>query len=112
MKKIEAIINPIKLDEVKRALSEIGIRGMTITEVRGSGREGGRTRIFRGSEYTEDFLPKLKVEVVLRDEHTRAAIEAVIGAVKTGKIGDGKIFMGRVDQVVRIRTDEKGVQAI
>jgi nitrogen regulatory protein PII len=112
MKKIEAIIKPYKLEEVRDALGEIGVQGMTVTEVRGFGRQKGHTEIFRGSEYTVDFLPKIKVELVVPDEHADAAVAAVVKGARTGKIGDGKIFVGTIDHAVRIRTDETGVEAI
>ena len=112
MKKIEAIIKPFKLEEVKDALSELGIEGMTVSEVKGFGRQKGHTEIYRGSEYTVDFLPKIKLEVVLPDSRVDTAIEAIIKAAKTGKIGDGKIFVSLVEDAVRIRTDEKGDAAV
>ena len=112
MKKIEAIIKPFKLEEVKDALSEIGIEGMTVSEVKGFGRQKGHTEIYRGSEYTVDFLPKIKIEVVLADSQIEAAVAAVVKAARTGKIGDGKIFVSTVEQAVRIRTEEKGEQAV
>jgi nitrogen regulatory protein PII len=112
MKKIEAIIKPFKLEEVKDALSEIGIEGMTVTEVKGFGRQKGHTEIYRGSEYTVDFLPKIKVELVVADNQADAAISAIVKAAKTGKIGDGKVFVATVEEAVRIRTDEKGEAAI
>src|SRR6201994_3665635 len=106
MKKIEAIIKPFKLEEVKDALAEIGVEGMTVTEVKGFGRQKGHTEIYRGSEYTVDFLPKIKVEIVLTEEQVEAASNAIVKAAKTGKIGDGKIFISAVEQAIRIRTDE------
>ncbi len=112
MKKIEAIIKPFKLEEVKDALGEAGIEGMTVSEVKGFGRQKGHTEIYRGSEYTVDFLPKIKVELVLPDEQVEAAIKAIVGAAKTGKIGDGKIFVSTVEDAVRIRTGEKGNAAV
>jgi len=112
MKKVEAIIKPFKLEEVKDALGEAGIEGMTITEVKGFGRQKGHTEIYRGSEYTVDFLPKIKLEVVLPDQRVDAAIAAIVKAAKTGKIGDGKVFVSKIDDAVRIRTDEKGDQAV
>jgi len=112
MKKIEAIIKPFKLEEVKEALSGLGIEGMTVTEVKGFGRQKGHTEIYRGSEYTVDFLPKIKVEVVLADEAVKDAVEAIIKAAKTGKIGDGKVFISSIDNAVRIRTSETGEQAV
>ncbi len=112
MKKIEAIIKPFKLEEVKDALGEIGIEGMTVTEVKGFGRQKGHTEIYRGSEYTVDFLPKIKIELVLADEKLDEAVAAVVKAAKTGKIGDGKVFVSSVEEAVRIRTDEKGTAAV
>ena len=112
MKKVEAIIKPFKLEEVKDALGEVGIEGMTVSEVKGFGRQKGHTEIYRGSEYTVDFLPKIKVEMVLADKQVEAAIKAIVGAAKTGKIGDGKIFVSSVDEAIRIRTEEKGEQAV
>ncbi len=112
MKKIEAIIKPFKLEEVKDALSDIGVEGMTVTEVKGFGRQKGHTEIYRGSEYTVDFLPKIKLELVLPDSRVDAAVAAVVKAAKTGKIGDGKVFVSTVDDAVRIRTDEKGDAAV
>jgi nitrogen regulatory protein P-II 1 len=112
MKKIEAIIKPFKLDEVKDALSEIGVEGMTAIEVKGFGRQKGHTEIYRGSEYTVDFLPKIKLEVVIADSQADAAVEAIVKAAKTGKIGDGKVFVSEVDEAIRIRTEEKGEHAI
>lgn len=112
MKKIEAIIKPFKLDEVKDALTALGAEGMTITEVKGFGRQKGHTEIYRGSEYTVDFLPKLKMDIVVADEKVDGAIVAIIGAARTGKIGDGKIFILPLEQVIRIRTEEKGESAL
>jgi nitrogen regulatory protein P-II 1 len=112
MKKIEAIIKPFKLEEVKDALGEIGIEGMTVTEVKGFGRQKGHTEIYRGSEYTVDFLPKIKIELVLTDEKLDEAVQVIVKAAKTGKIGDGKVFVSSVDEAVRIRTDEKGPAAV
>ena len=112
MKKIEAIIKPFKLEEVKDALAEIGIEGMTVTEVKGFGRQKGHTEIYRGSEYTVDFLPKIKIEIVLGEAQVEAATAAIIGAAKTGKIGDGKIFILPVEEAIRIRTDETGDKAV
>ena len=112
MKKIEAIIKPFKLEEVKDALGEIGIEGMTVTEVKGFGRQKGHTEIYRGSEYTVDFLPKIKLELVVGDAQVDAALSSIIKAAKTGKIGDGKVFVSPVETAVRIRTEEKGDQAI
>src|SRR5437899_11032071 len=108
MKKIEAIVKPFKLDEVKDALSGVGVTGMTVTEVKGFGRQKGHTEIYRGSEYTVDFLPKLKIEIVLEDSETEGAVDAIIKAAKTGKIGDGKVFVSPIDDAIRIRTEEKG----
>ncbi len=112
LKKIEAIIKPFKLEEVKEALTELGIQGLTVTEVKGFGRQKGHTEIYRGSEYTVDFLPKVKVEVVVTEDLLEKAITAVVGAAKTGKIGDGKIFISSIDEVVRIRTEERGDKAV
>ena len=112
MKKIEAIIKPFKLEEVKDALAEIGIEGMTVSEVKGFGRQKGHTEIYRGSEYIVDFLPKIKVEVVLTDAQVEQATAAIVKAAKTGKIGDGKIFISNVDEAVRIRTEERGEKAV
>jgi len=112
MKKIEAVIKPFKLDEVREALSEIGIAGLTVTEVKGFGRQKGHTELYRGAEYVVDFLPKIKIEIVVATEHVEAAIDAIIKAARTGKIGDGKIFVTSVEQVVRIRTGETNEAAI
>jgi nitrogen regulatory protein P-II 1 len=112
MKKIEAIIKPFKLEDVKEALAGLGVEGMTVSEVKGFGRQKGHTEIYRGSEYTVDFLPKLKIEVVLADSNTDAAVEAIVRAAKTGKIGDGKVFVSPIENAVRIRTEEKGEQAV
>ena len=112
MKKIEAIIKPFKLDDVKEALQEIGLQGMTVVEAKGFGRQKGHTELYRGAEYVVDFLPKLKVEVVVGDEQVEAALEAIHKAAKTGKIGDGKIFVLDVQNVVRIRTGETGPAAV
>ena len=112
MKKIEAIIKPFKLEEVKDALSEAGVEGMTVSEVKGFGRQKGHTEIYRGNEYTVDFLPKIKIEIVLADNLVAAAVEAIVQAAKTGKIGDGKVFVSAVDEVVRIRTEERGEKAV
>ena len=112
MKKIEAIIKPFKLEEVKDALAVIGVEGMTITEVKGFGRQKGHTEIYRGSEYTVDFLPKLKMEIVLPDDKIDATVAAIIAAARTGKIGDGKIFVLPLEQVIRIRTEEKSDNAV
>jgi nitrogen regulatory protein P-II 1 len=112
MKKIEAIIKPFKLDEVKEALQEAGIQGLSVTEVKGFGRQKGHTELYRGAEYVVDFLPKVKIEVVLTDDMVDAAIEAIISAARTDKIGDGKIFVSPVEQAIRIRTGETGDDAI
>jgi nitrogen regulatory protein PII len=112
MKKVEAIIKPFKLEEVKDALGDVGIEGMTVSEVKGFGRQKGHTEIYRGSEYTVDFLPKIKLELVLPDGRVDAAVTAILKAARTGKIGDGKIFISTVDEAIRIRTDEKGEQAV
>ncbi len=112
MKKIEAIIKPFKVEEVKDALAEIGLEGMTVSEVKGFGRQKGHTEIYRGSEYTVDFLPKIKLEIVLADSRVDAAVKAIVGAAKTGKIGDGKIFLFDVHEAIRIRTEESGEKAI
>ena len=112
MKKIEAIIKPFKLDEVREALSELGCSGLTVTEVKGFGRQKGHTELYRGAEYTVDFLPKVKVEVILADSMVDKAIDAIIKAARTGKIGDGKIFVSPLEQVVRIRTGETGKDAL
>ncbi len=112
MKKIEAIIKPFKLDEVREVLSELGCTGLTVTEVKGFGRQKGHTELYRGAEYTVDFLPKVKVEVILADAMVDKAIDAIIKAARTGKIGDGKIFVTDVSQVVRIRTGETGEDAV
>jgi nitrogen regulatory protein P-II 1 len=112
MKKIEAIIKPFKLDEVREALSEIGVNGLTVTEVKGFGRQKGHTELYRGAEYVVDFLPKIKVELVIGDNLVESAIEAIIKAAHTGKIGDGKIFVSTVEQVIRIRTGETDEAAI
>jgi nitrogen regulatory protein P-II 1 len=112
MKKIEAIIKPFKLEEVKDALAELSIEGMTVSEVKGFGRQKGHTEIYRGSEYTVDFLPKIKIELVVADNQVEAAIGAIVKSARTGKIGDGKVFVSGVEQAVRIRTEEKGESAI
>ncbi|MDT3707664.1 MAG: P-II family nitrogen regulator [Thiobacillus sp.] len=112
MKKIEAIIKPFKLDEVREALSEIGVTGLTVTEVKGFGRQKGHTELYRGAEYVVDFLPKVKLEVVIADSLLERVMEAIINAARTGKIGDGKIFVTGVEQVVRIRTGESGESAV
>ena len=112
MKKIEAIVKPFKLEEVKDALAVLGIQGMTVIEVKGFGRQKGHTEIYRGSEYVVDFLPKVKIEVVLDDNLVTPAVEAIMKAAKTGKIGDGKIFVSNVENAIRIRTNETGEQAV
>jgi nitrogen regulatory protein PII len=112
MKKIEAIIKPFKLEEVKDALADLGIEGMTVSEVKGFGRQKGHTEIYRGSEYTVDFLPKIKIEVVLADSLLEGAVGAIVKAAKTGKIGDGKVFVSPVEEAIRIRTDETGEKAV
>jgi nitrogen regulatory protein PII len=112
MKKVEAIIKPFKLEEVKDALGDIGIEGMTVSEVKGFGRQKGHTEIYRGSEYTVDFLPKIKIELVLPDSQLESAVSTIIKTARTGKIGDGKVFVSTVDEAVRIRTEEKGELAI
>jgi nitrogen regulatory protein P-II 1 len=112
MKKIEAVIKPFKLDEVREALSDIGVTGLTVTEVKGFGRQKGHTELYRGAEYVVDFLPKVKLEVVIADSLLDRAMEAIITAARTGKIGDGKIFVSPVEQVIRIRTGESGEAAI
>jgi nitrogen regulatory protein PII len=112
MKKIEAVIKPFKLDEVREALSEVGVSGLTVTEVKGFGRQKGHTELYRGAEYVVDFLPKIKIDVVVDDKTVEPAIEAIVRAARTGKIGDGKIFVTTVEQVIRIRTGETGEAAI
>jgi nitrogen regulatory protein P-II 1 len=112
MKKIEAIIKPFKLDEVKEALQEIGLQGITVTEAKGFGRQKGHTELYRGAEYVVDFLPKVKIEIVLNDEMVEKAVETIMTAAKTGRIGDGKIFIYNVEDAVRIRTGETGTEAI
>jgi nitrogen regulatory protein PII len=112
MKKIEAIIKPFKLEEVKDALGEIGVEGMTVSEVRGFGRQKGHTEIFRGNEYTVDFLPKLKLDLVVANQLAQRAVEAIVKAARTGKIGDGKVFVSTIEEAVRIRTEEKGDLAV
>jgi len=112
MKKIEAIIKPFKLDEVREALSEIGVNGLTVTEVKGFGRQKGHTELYRGAEYVVDFLPKIKIELVIADNLVDSAVEAIIKSARTGKIGDGKIFVTNVEQVIRIRTGETDEAAI
>ncbi len=112
MKKVEAVIKPFKLDEVRELLSEIGITGLTVTEVKGFGRQKGHTELYRGAEYVVDFLPKIKLELVIADHLVDAAVEAIVKAARTGKIGDGKIFVTGVEQVIRIRTGETGEEAV
>ncbi|MFA9438387.1 P-II family nitrogen regulator [Uliginosibacterium sp. sgz301328] len=112
MKKIEAVIKPFKLDEVREALSEVGVTGLTVTEVKGFGRQKGHTELYRGAEYVVDFLPKIKIEVVLADGIVEQAIEAILKSARTGKIGDGKIFVTPIEQVIRIRTGEQGESAV
>ena len=112
MKKVEAIIKPFKLDEVKEALQDIGVQGLSVIEVKGFGRQKGHTELYRGAEYVVDFLPKVKIEVVLADDQVDAAIEAIVDAAKTDKIGDGKIFVSDVSQAIRIRTGESGAEAL
>ncbi len=112
MKKIEAIIKPFKLDEVKEALQEIGIQGLSVLEAKGFGRQKGHTELYRGAEYVVDFLPKVKIELVVADDQLDGVIEAIVGAAKTGKIGDGKIFVSSVEQAIRIRTGEEGADAL
>jgi nitrogen regulatory protein PII len=112
MKKIEAIIKPFKLEDVKEALKDIGITGMTLTEVKGFGRQKGHTEIYRGSEYTVDFLPKNKIEVVVADSQVKTVVDAIVKAARTGKIGDGKVFVSPLEDAIRIRTDERGDQAV
>ncbi len=112
MKKIEAVIKPFKLDEVKEALQEVGVQGLSVIEAKGFGRQKGHTELYRGAEYVVDFLPKVKIEVVLDDDQVDGAVEAIINAAKTGKIGDGKIFISDVSQAIRIRTGEEGAEAL
>jgi len=112
MKKIEAIIKPFKLDEVKEALQEVGLQGITVTEAKGFGRQKGHTELYRGAEYVVDFLPKVKIEVVLNDDLVAKAVEAIQQAARTGRIGDGKIFISTVEEAIRIRTGETGAEAI
>ena len=112
MKKIEAIIKPFKLSDVKQALNDVGVQGMTVSEVKGFGRQKGHTEIYRGSEYTVDFLPKVKIEIVLPDQQVDGAVEAIVKAARTGKIGDGKVFVIPVENAVRIRTEEAGDTAV
>ena len=112
MKKIEAIIKPFKMEDVKEALSEIGVEGMTVSEVKGFGRQKGHTEIYRGSEYTVDFLPKVKFEIVITDDRVQKAVDVIVQAAKTGKIGDGKVFVMPIEEAIRIRTEERGEAAI
>ena len=112
MKRIEAVIKPFKLEEVKECLNEAGVQGMTVSEVKGFGRQKGHTEIYRGAEYTVDFLPKLKLELVVADDHVAGAVAAIIKGAKTGKIGDGKIFVSHVEEAIRIRTEERGEAAV
>ena len=112
MKKIEAIIKPFKLEEVKENLDSIGVQGITVSEVKGFGRQKGHTELYRGAEYVVDFLPKIKIEIVLKDDQVEQVVDAIISAAKTGRIGDGKIFVLPMDEVIRIRTGEKGEEAI
>jgi len=112
MKKIEAIIKPFKLEDVKEALAELGVEGMTVSEVKGFGRQKGHTEIYRGSEYTVDFLPKIKLELVVADRTVAGAVDAIVKAAKTGKIGDGKVFVSNIENAIRIRTEETGEQAV
>jgi nitrogen regulatory protein P-II 1 len=112
VKKVEAIIKPFKLDEVKEALQEVGIQGLSVTEAKGFGRQKGHTELYRGAEYVVDFLPKVKIEVVIPDDHLDSVVEAIVGAARTGKIGDGKIFVSPVEQAIRIRTGEEGPDAL
>ena len=112
MKKIEAVIKPFKLDEVKEALHEVGLQGITVTEAKGFGRQKGHTELYRGAEYVVDFLPKVKIEIVLPDEMVDKAVEAIMTAARTGRIGDGKIFISTVEQAIRIRTGESGTDAL
>ena len=112
MKKIEAIVKPFKLEEVKDALGEVGITGMTVSEVKGFGRQKGHTEIYRGSEYTVDFLPKVKIELVISDAQADSAVAVIVKSAKTGKIGDGKVFVSDIEEAIRIRTEEKGELAV
>ena len=112
MKKIEAVIKPFKLDEVKEALQELGVQGMTVIEAKGYGRQKGHTELYRGAEYVVDFLPKIKIEVVVADDQLEASLEAIVGAARTGRIGDGKIFVSEITDVLRIRTGETGAAAV
>ena len=112
MKKIEAIIKPFKLEEVKEALAKVGVAGMTVSEVKGYGRQQGHSELYRGAEYVVDFLPKIKIDIVVKDEMVDSVVNAIVGSAKTGKIGDGKIFVSSLDEVIRIRTEERGNEAI
>ena len=112
MKKIEAVIKPFKLDDVKESLQEVGVQGLTVIEAKGFGRQKGHTELYRGAEYVVDFLPKVKIEVVVDDNLVAQVVEAIVGAAKTGKIGDGKVFVSTIEQSVRIRTGEEGVEAL
>jgi nitrogen regulatory protein PII len=112
VKKIEAIVKPFKVEAVKEALAEVGVEGMTISEVKGFGRQKGHSEIYRGTEYTVDFLPKIKFEIVLPDERAQRAVEAIVRAAKTGKIGDGKVFVAEVEEAIRIRTEDRGTEAL
>ena len=112
MKKIEAIVKPFKLDEVREALSEVGVTGLTVTEVKGFGRQKGHTELYRGAEYVVDFLPKVKLEIVVEDDMVERAVEAIVRTARTGRIGDGKIFITSVEDVIRVRTGERGKDAI
>ncbi len=112
MKKIEVIIKPFKLEDVKEALAQAGITGMTVSDVKGYGRQQGHSELYRGAEYVVDFLPKIKIDVVVKDEMVESVINAIVGSAKTGKIGDGKIFVSSLDEVVRIRTEERGSEAV
>ena len=112
MKKIEAIIKPFKLDEVKDALNEIGIKGMTVSEVKGYGRQKGHTEIYRGAEYVVDFIPKIKMEIVVQDEQADQVVDTIVKVARTGKIGDGKIFILPIEKIVRVRTGETGIEAV
>jgi nitrogen regulatory protein P-II 1 len=112
MKKIEAVIKPFKLDEVKEALHEVGVKGITVTEAKGFGRQKGHTELYRGAEYVVDFLPKVKLEIIIEDSQVERAVEAIMTAAKTGRIGDGKIFVSPVEEVIRIRTGERGADAV
>jgi nitrogen regulatory protein PII len=112
VKKIEAIVKPFKMEAVKEALAEVGIEGMTLSEVKGFGRQKGHSEIYRGSEYTVDFLPKVKFEIVVADDRAQRTVDAILRAAKTGKIGDGKVFVSEVEQAIRIRTDERGAEAV